>query len=382
MIDSSQSTVQLHLIWKLRWWKAPFLPPLQMHLQKQKIMMNRKIKSIRITKWDPARVRWLYLSSEFVLTVWIKWQRLQYWNQALSFTELDFLELAIFNLMRLGNDLRNWAVGLQRYAVVHFSQTITVILGMFYCTFQLQQKHPELATSSSLKFPSSSDSWMGGSSSDPTSEFVLKRKLDLEVSSIRCWLLTTYLSFYLMYLIYCNSAGVLQDAVRGLPRAGPAPTCDGLLRGSFLSALCQSCHVKVHCMCFIFAFSWTACRRRRWAWWQPAWQHEICSKPAADPPEARRTTRTRSAQTLPSKTWAGTHTTALWWKPFCPGRWCTTSGLREWWRRPKQRVVAVGCAIPLRQSQRSWTSQMTWAKCIESTETSGWCVVDACYVYL
>lgn len=45
----------------------------------------------------------------------------------------------------------------------------------------MQQKHPELTSDHAPKFPNSSDTWMGGSQNDPLSEFVLKRKLDLEV---------------------------------------------------------------------------------------------------------------------------------------------------------------------------------------------------------
>jgi hypothetical protein len=48
------------------------------------------------------------------------------------------------------------------------------------CNSQLTQLHPELAASETSKFPASSDTWMGNQN-DPLGEFVLKRKLDLEV---------------------------------------------------------------------------------------------------------------------------------------------------------------------------------------------------------
>lgn len=45
---------------------------------------------------------------------------------------------------------------------------------------QLGLQHSDLAKSENVKFPASADTWLGNQN-DPLGEFVLKRKLDLEV---------------------------------------------------------------------------------------------------------------------------------------------------------------------------------------------------------
>lgn len=45
---------------------------------------------------------------------------------------------------------------------------------------QLSQIHPEIGANETTKFPASADTWMGNQN-DPLGEFVLKRKIDLEV---------------------------------------------------------------------------------------------------------------------------------------------------------------------------------------------------------
>ena len=65
----------------------------------------------------------------------------------------------------------------------------------FSLIVQLQSKHEELKSNPAVAFPNSSDGWMSSSGqNDPLSEFVLKRKLELEVCALRVTKLLCLLS--------------------------------------------------------------------------------------------------------------------------------------------------------------------------------------------
>jgi hypothetical protein len=101
-------------------------------------------------------------------------------------------------------------------------------------TLQLQQKHPELA-SGQIKFPAASDTWMGNQN-DPLGEFVMKRKLDLEV-----WMQCVPSSAPHMHCkpfsfrsLFCSDFS--QESICRVRSARSAPKRHGVLRGMSLSA--------------------------------------------------------------------------------------------------------------------------------------------------
>lgn len=98
----------------------------------------------------------------------------------------------------------------------------------------MQQKHPELTGDKAPKFPNTADSWMGGNQNDPLSEFVLKRKLDLEVRCVyrtRLWhsSVITVQSVVTVVSLFTSIADVFQGAVWGVPYLSEAPQGAGVL---------------------------------------------------------------------------------------------------------------------------------------------------------